>query len=64
MPSNDVFFVDYLFHATHFCNFFYVFIISTFYTNALIEKGFFRPFEKAQSKKCIFLSTLSFLLLC
>ena len=55
---------NYLFHATHFCNFFYIFIISTFYTNALIEKSFFRPFEKAQSKKCIFLSTLSFLLLC
>ena len=53
-----------LFLATHFCNFFYIFIISTFYTNALIEKGFFHPFEKAQSKKCIFLSTLSFLLLC
>ena len=53
-----------LFLATHFCNFFYIFIISTFYTNALIGKGFFCPFEKAQSKKCIFLSTLSFLLLC
>ena len=52
------------FLATHFCNFFYIFIISTFYTNALIGKGFFCPFEKAQSKKCIFLSTLSFLLLC
>ena len=55
---------NYLFHATHFCNFFYIFIISTFCTNALIGKGFFCPFEKAQSKKCIFLSTLSFLLLC
>ena len=52
------------FLATHFCNFFYIFIISTFYTNALIGKGFFCPFKKAQSKKCIFLSTLSFLLLC
>ena len=52
------------FLATHFCNFFYIFIISTFCTNALIGKGFFCPFEKAQSKKCIFLSTLSFLLLC
>lgn len=42
----------------------YQYLVSTFYTNALIEKSFFRPFEKAQSKKCIFLSTLSFLLLC
>ena len=55
---------NFLFPATHFHNFFYIFIISTFCTNALIGKGFFCPFEKAQSKKCIFLSTLSFLLLC
>ena len=55
---------NFLFPATHFHNFFYIFIISTFCTNALIGKGFFCPFEKAQSKKCIFLSTLSFLRLC
>lgn len=44
---------NYLFHATHFCNFFYIFIISTFYTNALIEKSFF-AIRKSTVKKMYF----------
>ena len=45
---------NYLFHATHFCNFFYIFIISTFYTNALIEKSFFAHSKKHSQKNVFF----------